>query len=170
MSTILFLICSWISLDRSMMCCYLSMLYFVRQVLFKWFLDSTGLAVIRLGFGLWNLTQLSKIMWLIAVLSWFNRRGQFFFHVGPGRFGQLFSLNKLNHHLKTAFCIYLHCLCVILKLVWWSETFKCDKYEEKKWKKSNNLFTALYNIFPEVYSIVFDWWPKYSAELMHFRP
>ncbi len=35
MSTILFLICSWISLDRGMMCCSLSMLYFVRQLLFK---------------------------------------------------------------------------------------------------------------------------------------
>ncbi len=33
----LFLIC--ISLDHSMMCCSLSMLHFVRQVLFKWFLD-----------------------------------------------------------------------------------------------------------------------------------
>ncbi len=51
MSTILFLICSWISLDRGMMCCSLSMLHFVRQVLFKWFLDSTGLAVIRPGFA-----------------------------------------------------------------------------------------------------------------------
>ncbi len=50
-STILFLICSWISLDRGMVCCSLSMLHFVRQVLFKWFLDSTGLAVIRPGFG-----------------------------------------------------------------------------------------------------------------------
>ncbi len=65
----------------------------LRQVIFKWFLDSTGLAVIRLGFGLWNLTHLSKIMCLITVLSWFNRRGQLIFHVGPGRFGQLFSLN-----------------------------------------------------------------------------
>ncbi len=35
MSTILFLICSWISLDRGMMCCSLSMLYFFRQLLFK---------------------------------------------------------------------------------------------------------------------------------------
>ncbi len=32
-------------------------------------------------------------------------------------FGGLFSLNKLNHLLKTAFCIYLHCLCIILKCV-----------------------------------------------------
>ncbi len=71
MSTILFLICSWISLDRNMMCCSLSMLHFVWQVPFKWFLDSTGLAVIRPGFGQWNLTPLSK-MWLITVLSWFN--------------------------------------------------------------------------------------------------
>ncbi len=51
MSTIMFLICSWISLDRGMMCCSLRMLHFFRQVLFKWFLDSTGLAVIRPGFG-----------------------------------------------------------------------------------------------------------------------
>ncbi len=86
-------------------------------------------------------------MWLITVLSWFNRRGQFIFHVGPGLFGQLFSLNKWNHHLKTAFCIYLHYLCVILKLVWWSESFKCDKYAKKKKKQQEggkNLFTALY--------------------------
>ncbi len=31
---LLFLICSWISLDRGMMCCSLSMIHFVRQVLF----------------------------------------------------------------------------------------------------------------------------------------
>ncbi len=53
-------------------------------------------------------------MWLITVLSWFNRRGQYIFHVGW--FGQLFSLNKWNHHLKTAFCIYSGYLCVILYL------------------------------------------------------
>ncbi len=52
----------------------------------------------------------------------------------PGRFGQLFSLNKWNHNLKTAFCIYLHYLCVILQFVWWSESFKCDKYTKKKHK------------------------------------
>ncbi len=57
--------------------------------------------------------------------------GQFIFQVVPGRFGQLFSLNKWNHHLKTAFCIYLHYLCVIYKFVWWSESFKCDKYAQK---------------------------------------
>ncbi len=84
-----------------------------------------------------NLTQLSKIMWLITVLSWFNRRAQLIFHVGPGRFGQIFSLNKWNHHIKTAFCIYLRYLCVILKLVWWSEPFKGDKYAKKL--KSKNL-------------------------------
>ncbi len=44
----LFLMCSWMYLDRGMMCCSLSMFHFVRQVLFKWFLDSTGLEVIRL--------------------------------------------------------------------------------------------------------------------------
>ncbi len=147
MSTILFLICSWICLDHGMMCCSLSMLYFVRQVLFKWFLDSAGLAVIRPGCGWWNLTQLSKIMWLITVLSWFNRRGQLIFHVGPGRFGQIFSLNKWNHHLKTAFCIYLHYLCVILKCVWWSEYFKCDKYAKKKKKKLTSLLLHLMHPF-----------------------
>ncbi len=62
------------------------------------------------------------------------------------RFGQLFSLNKWNHHLKTEFCIYLHYLCVILKSVWWSESYKCDKYAKKKKKQEGgkNLFTALY--------------------------
>ncbi len=47
MSTMFFLICSWISLDRVMMCCSLSKLHFVREVILKWFLDSTCLAVIR---------------------------------------------------------------------------------------------------------------------------
>ncbi len=103
MSTILFLICSWISLVCCIMCCSSSMLHFVRQILFKWFLDSTGLAVIRAACGLWNLTPLYKIMCLITVLSWFNGRGQFIFHVGPGRFGQLFSLNKWNYYLKADF-------------------------------------------------------------------
>ncbi len=27
-----------------------------------------------------------------------------------------------------AFCIYLHYLCVILKFVWWSESFQYEKY------------------------------------------
>ncbi len=53
------------------------------------------------------------------------------FHVGAGRFGQLFSINKLDHYFKTAFCIYVCYLCVILKFVWWSESFKCDKYAKK---------------------------------------
>ncbi len=38
---------------------------------------------------------------------------QLLFHVGPGRFGPLFSLNKWNHYFKTAFCIYSGCLRVI---------------------------------------------------------
>ncbi len=59
-------------------------------------------------------------------------RGQLLFHVVPGRFGQLFPLNKWNHHFKTAFCIYSGYLCVILKSVWWSESFKCDKYAKNK--------------------------------------
>ncbi len=59
-------------------------------------------------------------------------RGQLLFHVGPGSFGQLFYLNKWNHYFKTAFCIYSGYLCVILKLVWWSESFKCDKYAKNK--------------------------------------
>ncbi len=44
------LICSWIYLDRGMMCCSLNMFFFVRQLLFKLFLDSIVLVVIRLGF------------------------------------------------------------------------------------------------------------------------
>ncbi len=75
-------------------------------------------------------------MWLITVISWFNRREQLIFHIGPGRFVQLFSLNKLNHHLKTAFCIYLRYPCVILKCFWWSESFKCDKYAKNVKKKN----------------------------------
>ncbi len=41
--------------------------------------------------------------------GWHNQllfMGQLCFHVGPGRFGQLFSLNKWNHYFKTVFCIY----------------------------------------------------------------
>ncbi len=40
-----------------------------------------------------------------------------YYFVSQGRFWQLFSLNKLNHTLKTAFCIYSHYICVILKCV-----------------------------------------------------
>ncbi len=80
------------------------------QTSYKWkFLDSAGLAVIRSGFGWWNLTQLSKIMWLITVLSWFYRSGQFIFHVVPGRIGQLFSLNKWNQ-------LFQNCILYLLGL------------------------------------------------------
>ncbi len=54
-------------------------------------------------------------------------RGHLLFHVGPGRFEQPFFLNKWNLYFKNAFCIYSGYLCVILKLVWRSESFKCDK-------------------------------------------
>ncbi len=82
-------------------------------------------------------------MWLITVLSWFNRRGQFM--QGQVGLDSFFSLNKWNHHLKTAFCIYLHYLCVILQFVWWPASFKCDKYaKNKKQEGGKNLFTALY--------------------------
>ncbi len=57
-------------------------------------------------------------------------RGQLLFHVGPGKFGQLFSLNKWNNFIN-AFCIYSGFLFVILKLVWSPESFKCDKYANK---------------------------------------
>ncbi len=80
------------------------------QTYYKWkFLDSTGLTVIRSGFGWWNLTQLSKILWLITVLSWFYRSGQFIFHVVPGRIGQLFSLNKWNQ-------LFQNCILYLLGL------------------------------------------------------
>ncbi len=59
-------------------------------------------------------------------------RGHLLFHVGPSRFGQLFSLNKWNHYFKTAFCIYSGYLCVVLKFVWWSESFKCDICKKNK--------------------------------------
>ncbi len=66
--------------------------------------------------------------------------------LSPPGLDSFFLLNKWNHHFKTAFCIYLHYLCVILKLVWWSESFKCDKYAKKIFKQEGgkNLFTALY--------------------------
>ncbi len=68
-------------------------------------------------------------------------RGQLLFHIVPGRFGQLFSLNKWNHYFKTAFWIYSGYLCVILTFVWWSESFKCDKYaKDKKNRKGQKPF------------------------------
>ncbi len=39
----------------------------------------------------------------------------------------LFSLNKLNQYFKKAFCFYSGYLGIILKWVWWSESFKWDK-------------------------------------------
>lgn len=47
----------------------------------------------------------------------------------------LFYFNHKNLHWKTACCVYLCCLSLILKFVWWSETFKCDKHAKKN-KKS----------------------------------
>ncbi len=84
-----------------------------------------------------------KISWLSPRLlgkysmDWWDK---ITIHVVPGRFGQLFSRNKWNHHFKTVFCIYVGYLCVILKLVW-SESFKCAKYATKNIMKH---FTALY--------------------------
>ncbi len=63
------------------------------------------------------------------------------FHVGAGRFGQLFSINKLDHYFKTAFCNYVCYLCVILKWVWWSESFKCDKYAKNKKQEGAKTFS-----------------------------
>ncbi len=47
------------------------------------------------------------------------------------RFGRLFCLKKWNNYFKNPFCVYRGYLCVILKSVWWSESFKCDKYAKK---------------------------------------
>ncbi len=87
----------------------------------------------------------------VVYTSWHNQLldlgGNYFFTWGQVGLDSFFSLNKWKHHLKTAFCIYLHYLCVILKLVWWSVSFKCDKYAKKKNLKQEggkNLFTALY--------------------------
>ncbi len=44
---------------------------------------------------------------------------QLLFHVVPGRLGQLFSFNKLNHYFKIAFCIYSGYL-------WFRSSKKCN--------------------------------------------
>ncbi len=63
-------------------------------------------------------------------------RGQFVFHVGPGRFGQLFSLNKWNHYFKTAFCIYTGYICVIyifFLMIWIIQVWQiCKKKKNRK--------------------------------------
>ncbi len=41
----------FLNLDRGVMCCSISMLHFVRQFLFKWFLESRGLTEIRPGYS-----------------------------------------------------------------------------------------------------------------------
>ncbi len=98
-------------------------------------------------------------MWLITVLSWFNRRGQFIFHIGPGRFGQLFSLNKLNHHLKNCILYLLAlslCNIKISLMIW---IFQVWQIGEKKTGRGKNLFTALYtviNLRSEVNIVVCD--------------
>ncbi len=69
--------------------------------------------------------------------GWHNQLlhlGAILFYVVPCRFGQILSLTW-KHYFKTAFCIYSGYLCVILKLVWWSESFKCDKYAKNKNRK-----------------------------------
>ncbi len=67
----------------------------------------------------WKKTVIANA-WLIAVVAKLLDLGVLF-QEGPGRFGQLFSLNKLKHYFKTAFCIYSGYLFVTLKLVWWSK-------------------------------------------------
>ncbi len=61
-------------------------------------------------------------------LNW-GKWGMQFFRCCSGFF---YDLLDESNHLKTAFCIDLHYLCVILKFVWWSESFKCDKYAKNK--------------------------------------
>ncbi len=69
-----------------------------------------------------------------------------------------------NHHLKTAFCIYLHYICVVLKFVWWSESFKCDKYaKKKKIGRGQNVFTPLYiytyiHTYIYIYIYIYIYW------------
>ncbi len=80
--------------------------------------------------------------------GWHNQLLDLPFHIVPGRFGQFFSINKWNRYFKTAFCIYSGYLCVILNCVWWSESFKWDKYAKTK---KQALFTALYVYWYSLY-------------------
>ncbi len=58
-------------------------------------------------------------------------RGQALFHTGPCGFGFLFSLHNKKLHSKTARCVYMCYIWLILKFVWWSETLMCDKHAKK---------------------------------------
>lgn len=62
-----------------------------------------------------------------------------FSHRASKGFGKLLSLNKLNHHLKIAFSIYLVCLCIILNFIFddLKSVTMC-----KKLRKGKYFFTA----------------------------
>ncbi len=84
-------------------------------------------------------------------------RGQALFHTGPCGL-ILFSLHNKKLHSKTACCVYLCYLWLIFKLVWWSETLKCDKHAKKNKNQEGgqHFFTPLYictcvYIFNELY-------------------
>lgn len=75
--------------------------HFVRQFLSRWFLDWTGLEVIRFGCGK---------TWLPAINSWIHKAGAgvtSFFYTRTEKLWIVFSFSKSNHHLKNAFYVYL---------------------------------------------------------------
>ena len=94
--------------------------------------------------------------------------GQLLFHIGPGGIGWLFSFNKWHHHLKTVFFVCSGYLCLILKLVWWSETFKCDEYAKiEEIGKGQILFhSTVSGESLELKSSLFVYWPLLFSSIV----
>ncbi len=141
--------CSWISLDLNMMCSFwgsFGLLHFVRQVLFKWFLDSNRCGSYQAWVWLEKLN--SGVINHSYVLT--GGGGQTLFHTGPCGFGFCFPFIKNPLHLKTTCCVYLCYLWLIFKFVWWSETLKCGKRAKKKNQEGGqHFFTPLHLEWPE---------------------
>ncbi len=94
-----------------------------------------------------------KTQLLLQRVAVIRFRGLLLFHVGPGRFGPLFSLNKWDHYFKTAFCIYPGYLCVVLKFV--DDLNHSSVTYAKNWKKA---FTPLYlYIYIYIYIYICVW-------------
>ncbi len=81
-------------------------------------------------------------------------RGQLLFSRSARQVWTAFSLNKWNQYFKSAFCIYLGYLGIILKLVWWSESFNCDKYAKNKKKEKKISHHCIY-IYIYIYIYVY---------------
>jgi len=93
-------------------------------------------------------------------------RGQLLFHVVPGGFGQLFSL---NHYLKTASCIYSGYLCIILKFVWWSETLNVTNMPKKQEGPRNFSWHFIY-IYERINYIIILWfWINHNIKNFNIK-